>query len=153
MIKKITILGFVAAMAGCISESNNELDDVQALINMALNKSELLQLLPGSTVYLNGNDTVQVGFYSPDNTMTGNIWGSREAHVDEGSWMVSDTGQFCNQWSGLWSNGQGQNCYNVYPGDADDQYLMATDADDNVSSVNADFKVITITPSGINDFE
>ena len=153
MITKITILSLMIAMTGCVSNSNNEWADAQELTTNALDKNELLRLFPGSTVYLNGTDSVQVGFYSENNTMMGKVWGSLQNYIDEGDWMISDTGQFCNQWTGLWSNGEGKNCYSVYPGNDDDQYLMVSGSAENANALKTDVKVITITPAGRDEFE
>ena len=160
MKNKITILSLALALTGCVTKVENTMvlegcdAGVENLIlkntannETALDKQTLLNLLPGSTVYQDKADFVQVGFYAEDNTMTGNVWGSWEDHIDKGSWSVNEEGQFCNQWQGVWSQSKEHSCYQVFPGDIDNQYVMVPNSDDKETLQ------VLISPQNGDEFE
>ena len=149
---KITLLiGLVVSLSGCLSNFENVSTDPVA--SVALDKQTLMQLFTGSTMYLAENDIVQVSFFSDDNTMKGNVWGSWLSQIDQGNWMINERGQFCNQWQGIWSQGDDYNCYRIIPGESNDQYFMVLETEETIDPVELDSRLVTITSAGANEFE
>ena len=149
--RSILLISLLITISGC--QSNIENVPVNTLNEGALSKQALLELFIGSAVYQDNQDFVQVGFYSGDNTMKGNVWGSWLGQVDQGSWMVNENGQFCNQWLGGWSQGEDFNCYSIIPGESQDQYLMILESDNQIESASKDIRLVTITSDSADEFE
>ena len=154
MKKTIQLLSLILFLTGCTSTVNKQTQNIQPeQIADPLDKVSLIQLLPGSTVYENVNDNVQVGFYSADNTMKGNTWGSAKEFIDEGVWSINEAGQLCNAWQGEWANGSEQNCYSIYPSGDEKQYFMVLSNEQESLAGKADLFLITIAPDNSDEFE
>lgn len=144
---KFILITVAMILAGCVS-SAEQLQTKMAEKGVApLSGAEVQALYSDATEYFESSKFKYVGYYATDGKLNGKAWGSWGEEFDQGSWSVNDQGYLCEEWGGQWA--RGPVCYEVYPGETDDEYVTVVVSGKKSSSTPSGIYHLTITQGNL----